>query len=141
MQRMSESLRSPYPDWQTYAPALRRHAEDLTTTARLPPGITLAQWFAENELLLQQEPTQARTRVVATALLPLVEEQPDCWRACEHLDDDKHRSFQEYLQDWHARVPEKHRWFVRRVAEEFGIEIKEESHALSKKNAGGTTAK
>ena len=32
-------------------------ADDMTLAAKLPPGITLAQWFNENEPLLQQDPT------------------------------------------------------------------------------------
>ena len=44
--------------------------------------------------------------MVAVALLPLFEKEPRCHEAAEWLDDDTHGSFTEYLQVWHARVPE-----------------------------------
>ena len=75
-------------------------------------------------MLLQQDPTAERTRVVAAALLPLFEETPDCWDAMNWLDDDMTQdTFAGLLTDWHARVPEKHRLFMRQIAAEFGIEI------------------
>jgi hypothetical protein len=124
--RMSEIWkdRPPYPNWRDYAPELTKHADEMTMTAKLPSGITLAQWYRENELLLQEDPTrQERNRVVAVALLPLFEEQPECWEATNWLDEDMSGTFLGYLGDWHARVPEKCRPFVRRIAREFGMEI------------------
>ena len=126
MQRMSETDRSPHPDWKQYAPELARHADEWITTARLPPGTTLARWYRENQPLLQQEPSlRERNRVVAVALLPLFEERPDCWKAIDWLDYDMSGTFAGYLENWHARVPEKLRPAVRQVAREFGIEIED----------------
>jgi hypothetical protein len=140
MRRMAETKSPPFPDWQSYAPRLRQRADEWITTAQLLPGITLAEWFAENEVLLQQDPTmRERKLVVVVALLPLFEQHPDCWDATEQLNDDTHGTFAGYLQDWYARVPEQHRPFVQRIAGEFGIEIKEESQVL--KDAEDTTAK
>jgi hypothetical protein len=101
----------------------RQRADVLTMTARLLPGTTLAQWYSENEPLLQQEPTrQERNMVVAVTLLPIFAEQPDCWEAFDWLNDDTHGTFAEYPEDWYSCVPEKHRSFVRQIAKEFGIE-------------------
>ena len=99
------------------AAGIRQRADEMVVAAKLPPGMTLAQWFAENEVLLQQDPNAERTRVVAAALLPLFERTPDCWDAMNWLDDDMTQdTFAGLLRDWHARVPEKHRPFVRRIA-------------------------
>ena len=127
MRQMSETWKSrpPYPSWQSCASGIRQHADDLTSTARLPQGMTLAQWYRQNEPQLQQDPTQqARNRGVA-ALLPLFEQEPGCLDAFNWLDDDTRGTFAEHLQDWHAHVPEQHRSFVRRIAQKFGIEIED----------------
>ena len=89
----------------------------------MPPDITLAQWYRESEPLLHQAPTQTRTRVVAVALLPVFKSHPDSWEAFDWLDLDTRGTFGEYMKDWHARVPERHRRFVRRILREFGVEI------------------
>ena len=130
MRRMSTTWRDrpPYPAWKEHAPALRQHADELTRSAQLPPGTTLAQWCSANEPLLQQEPVSLeRSRVVAAALLPLFEAEPACWAAIHFLDDDTHGTFAGYLEGWHARVPEKLRPFVRRIAREFGVVIEDKT--------------
>ena len=122
--------RPPYRSWRKHAAGIRRKADEMMLTAMLPPGTTLAEWYKENEPLLQEDPTnQAMVRIVAVALLPLCEENPDSWRAAtEVLDGDMtQETFAEYLRFWHARVPEQHQQFVRRLAEEFGLEIEEKA--------------
>lgn len=129
MRKMAETWkkRPPYLSWRSCAPEIRRKADEMVAAAKLPPGTTLAQWFSENELLLQQDPTpQELVRVVAVALLPLFELEPRCHEAAGWLNDDTHGSFSEYLAEWHARVPETHRSVVRRIAGEFGLEISRE---------------
>ena len=130
LRRMSETwrVRPPYPDWRYYTPAIRQHADEQILTARLPPNMALAEWYGENESLLQQEPSsRARSRTVAVALLPLFEQQPECWEAIKWLDDDmSHGTFAEYLDGWHARVPEKLCPIVRQIARKFGVEIEDE---------------
>ena len=126
MRRMAETWRvsPPYLSWRSCASSIRQKADEMVLAAMLPPGTTLVEWFGANELVLQQNPTRRElTMVVAVALLPLFEQQPDCWEAMEWLDDDTCGTFLEYLADWHARVPEKHRSFVRQIAQEFGLEI------------------
>jgi hypothetical protein len=133
LRRMSETwkVRPPYPNWRDYAPALSEYADERIRTARLPPGKKLAQWYRENQPLLQQEPCQRdKNTVVAAAQLPRFEKQPENWEAIGWLNDGTlhgTRTFARYLEDWHARVPPKHRPIVRQVAEEFGLEIEDET--------------
>ena len=81
--------------------------------------------------------------VVATVLLPLFEKQPDSWEAITWLNDGAShgaRSFSRYLGDWHARVPEKLRPFVRQIAREFAVQIEGVTarHRLSQMTSSGS---
>ena len=93
----------------------------------MPPGKTLAQWYRENEPALRKEPClRDKNTIVAVALLPLFEKQPESWEAITWLNDGKphgERTFARYLGDWQARVPERLRPFVRQIAREFAIVI------------------
>ena len=132
LRRMSETwkVRPPYPNWRDYAPRLSEYADQRIRTARLPPGETLAQWYRENERLLQQDSClRDKNTVVAAALLSRFERQPESWEAITWLNDGTShgaRTFAKYLGDWHARVPEKHRAIVRQIAGEFGVAIEDQ---------------
>ncbi|MEZ5967389.1 MAG: hypothetical protein R3F56_26360 [Planctomycetota bacterium] len=67
-----------------------------------------------------------KNEVVATALLPLFEKEPEHWEAVTWLnagDPVPGRDFTAYLRAWHEHVPAKHKGFVARVARELGIEV------------------
>ena len=118
------AVRPPYPDWQHYGSTIRRCADEQILTATLPPGTSLAEWFAVNELLLQEDPSQERIAIVADALLPIFNEHPEWWTAIECLDGDFSRgTFSELLASWHACAPEKCRAFIRAIAREFGLAV------------------
>ena len=126
MRKMAETwkISPPYLSWRSCAAGIRQKADEMVVTARLLPGITLAQWFHENEPELQQDSTpQELIKVVAVALLPLFEQEPRFHEAMQWINDDTHGTFAEYLQDWHARVPETHRPVVQMIGGEFGLEI------------------
>ena len=138
MRKMSETwkVRPSYLSWRSCSAGIRQKADDWITNAKLLPGTTLAQWFHENEPLLQRDPTPKEpVKVVAVALLPLFQQEPRCHEAMQWIDDDTHGSFTEYLQDWHARVPETHRSVVQRIAGEFGLEIEEKTAIGSRRES------
>jgi len=122
LRRMSESWKTspPYPNWKDYAPHLKSYADNRIKDSRLPPDITLAQWYGENAAQLYAGATQReKNQIVATALLPLVEEEPGRWEAVAYLNATKgfkNQSFKEYLQGWEYFVPRQHKPFVRRIA-------------------------
>jgi len=126
MRRMSRTWQ-PCLTWRDYAPAIRQRADDIILAAKLPPGISLAQWFRRNEPLLQQDLEKSeRIAVVVAALLPLFMAEPACWEATDRLDFDMSRgSFAEFLADWHGRVPARCRSFVLDVEWAFGLVISE----------------
>jgi hypothetical protein len=127
MRRMSASWRSnpPHSGWRDYAPAIRQRADEIILAAKLPPDVTLAEWFLQNEPLLQRDPEKPeRIAVVATALVPLFTEERHCWEATDCLTFDfSGGSFANFLAEWYARVPTKLRPFVRRIARKFGLEV------------------
>ncbi len=132
LRRMSETwkFRPPYSNWKEYSPALADYARQRMRTGQLPPGKTLAEWYRENEALLRQDPClRDKNTVVAVALLPLFEQQPESWEAIAWLNDGAShgtRTFARYLGDWYARVPEKRRPIVRQIARQFSITIEDE---------------
>ena len=67
--------------------AIREYA--MTTQL---PGTTLAQWYRD------VEPSEECANIIATALLPIVEEQAECLGAIHWVDDDFSKgTFAEYL--------------------------------------------
>jgi hypothetical protein len=132
VRQMSETWKTspPYPNWRGYSSALAKYARNIRQKAsdELPPGGTLAEWYRRNEAKLRKDPYQRdRNRLVAKHLLRLLEESPEHWEALGYLnlgDPEASKSFTGYLSAWHAHSPEKHRPFVRSIAERFGIKIR-----------------
>jgi hypothetical protein len=65
-------------------------------------------------------------------LLRLFEEKPQRWEAVRWLNNSpspEGETFPEYLQKWHDAVPDKHRPFVGRIADLYGIEIARKEQA------------
>jgi hypothetical protein len=127
--RMAESWkdRPPYPHWKEYAAALRKYREDRMAGASLPEGTSLAAWFPEREASLRKDATQRDLNLkMAAALLPLFEEAPEQWAAMATLNSvrgDASRPFARYLSDWSRSAPAKHRPFIAKIADRFGIAL------------------
>jgi len=119
----------PYPHWKSFAPALHKYAENLRTSKdrQLPAGTTLAKWYRDNEQDLRKNPSgRTRNGIIANQLLGLFEASPQSWAAVGYLNLDKPdetESFKGYLESWHGHCPEKHKKFVRQIANLFEIEI------------------
>ena len=118
----------PYPNWKSYAPHLSTYAQQRIDKSSLHKGQTLAAWYRDNAAALRANATdREKNNVVAAALLPLFEADPQHWAAVRHLNDGRPTSpqtFQQYLQDWHDHTPREHRTFIRKIAGEFGIKLK-----------------
>ncbi len=129
LRRMAESWKAdpPYPNWRDYAERLDEYAGQRLRAARLPPGVTLAAWYRENaESLAANAVQRKKNNVVAAALLPLFEQQPEHWAAVAYLNDGRPRppqSLAEHLGQWHARTPAAHRRLVERIAASFEIRL------------------
>ena len=127
--RMAESWKTapPYPNWKDYSDALAKYRRERMEKAKLPEGATLAGWFREKEVSLRKDPRQRDLNLaMASQILPLLEEAPEHWEAVAALNaihGDASRPFRQYLRDWSQSAAEKHRPFIRKVAERFGVSI------------------
>ncbi|NML14985.1 tripartite tricarboxylate transporter substrate-binding protein [Azohydromonas caseinilytica] len=99
----------PSPRLQAYAQELQASADRFLAEKhrQLPPGQTLAAWYAENARRLRGSAyDRNRNEVVATQLLPLFEENPELWEALGYLNlDAPGGSFEDYLRTWRDNAP------------------------------------
>jgi hypothetical protein len=130
LRKMGESWQTnpPYSNWKSFALNHTRYAEDRIKETEKLSDLTFAQWYQRNlEDLRKTGVNRQKNQVVAVALLPLFEKNSKSWQAVSYLnqwDPKKELSFQEYLADWHQRVPAEHKTFVAEVAKTFGISLK-----------------
>ncbi len=114
---------APYDNWRGYSTSLGEYADERLAAAKLPEGKTLADWFADHEAELYQTPTNRELNlVVAGQLLPLFEEKPQRWEAIGWLnaaDVKQSQTLGEFLADWERNSPERHREFIREIAQRF----------------------
>jgi len=119
----------PYPNWKSFAAALTKYAADLARKQGepLPPGTSLARWYRLNEGVLRKDPYQRdKNRLVARALLKLLEAEPAGWEAVAYINlspPDAGASFRSYLAAWRDDAPAKHKPFVQKVAGLFDIRL------------------
>lgn len=137
LRRMAVTWRAapPYQNWVTYSVKLEEYATQVmetfevdgkTVTVEKLEDRTLADWYREHEADLRKDPiNRPLNKVVAIALLPLLERHPENWRAVSYLNLQEKRPlpFREYLQEWHDAAPENEQKFVVEVAKLFEIEL------------------
>lgn len=113
----------PYENWRSYAPSLAAYADERLAAAKLPRGKSLADWFADHEAELYQTSTNRELNlVVAAQLLPLLEAEPQHWEAISWINtaqSPKSQTLADFLSDWESRSPERHRAFIRQIADRF----------------------
>src|SRR5262249_46766521 len=114
--------------WKSFAEKLHDYADQRLNQTEKLNDLTFAQWYKRNEPDLKKTGTnRPKNQVVAAALLPLFEKEPNRWQAVSYLnqaDPKKELSFDEYMRDWHERVPKELKPFVAEVARLFEIAIK-----------------
>lgn len=129
--RMAESWRTspPYANWKDYAPELRKYRDERIEKSRerIPDGVTFEEWFREKEPKLRADAhLRSANLAIAAVLLPLFEEAPGHWDALRTLNADRGdatRPFSRYLGDWSRSSPEKHRAFIRKIAQRLGATV------------------
>ena len=121
----------PYEHWKDYRDALRGYADDVIRGRDKASEIYahgLAAFYLAHKSVLQQQPnTRELNGAMALVLLHLLEEKPERWEAVRWLNSGRtgaSETFPEYLQRWHDAVPERHREFVQRIAEMYGVGLK-----------------
>lgn len=128
IRRMAKSWRErpPYSNWKSYAGALDDYANQyMRVVPKIEDG-KFAAWFQKNEDTLRKFDRPSFNVVAVRALLPLLEKNPQHWKALDWLnqwDANRELTFAEYLADWHGRVPAAHKPFVADIARVFDIRL------------------
>lgn len=115
----------PYPNWSSYAESLASYAQEviLREKRRLPNGISLGEWFHNNESSLLADRYQRELNgLVAVQLLPLFRQTPASWQSVQYLPDSG-EGFNSYLASWRASCPNVHQDFVTRIATAFNFSL------------------
>lgn len=128
LRKMSGSWKaSSDPNWRSFAPNLKKYADERMSAVHLPEGQRFVTWFRENEQAMRANSTdRPKNRIVASELLPLFEREPAMWEAVSFLNAEKLTklySFKQYLEAWRRNSAEKHRAFVDKVAEKFELNL------------------
>jgi hypothetical protein len=120
----------PYPNWRGYAVHLAAYADERIAAARLPEGMSLADWYRANRAELTARATdRERNTVVAVALLPLFESCPGHWAAVTSLNEampTAPQPFRDHLADWRRRLPADQQATVDAIAAAFGETVPRE---------------
>jgi hypothetical protein len=111
----------PYSGWESYAPAFREYAQHLLSKRHreLPANKSFEEWYDENRDALRDNPyLREKTELLATQLLPLLENTPGSLQAIGYLNRQKsssRESFEAYLASWYDSCPENYRDFIGQV--------------------------
>ncbi len=117
----------PYPIWSDYYKSLESYSEALLNTVEGKYKFSIRDYYQKNLLTFEKNPNdRERNRWIAIELLSLFENSPESWQAVRYLNlgpTTDNNNLKSYLSGWHSRVPEKHKTFVTKIAEVFGIKI------------------
>ena len=121
----------PYENWKDYRDSLRSYADDVIRGRDKASEIYahgLSAFYLAHKSVLQQQPNVRELNgAMALVLLHLLEESPERWEAVRWLNSGRtgaSETFPAYLQRWHDAVPERHRDFVERIADLYGVALK-----------------
>lgn len=128
LRQMSESWKTdaPYDHWQDYGASLYAYAEERIGDSQLEDQ-TLAEWYRDHSAELHASATKRNlNNVVAVALLPLFEDNPENWAAIQYLNSatpQSEQTFEQYLSDWYRNSPEDFHTFISEIASQFEITL------------------
>lgn len=111
----------PYAGWEVYAPAFREYATRLLSEQhrRPAPHGSTAEWYKANQDALEGDPyLRQKNELLATWLLPLLENTPGSLAAIGYLNVERlsaDKSFRAYLESWYSCCPEEYRAFISNV--------------------------
>ena len=118
---------APYPNWKIYSKAIHEYVSNLEQQHTMPDGMSLAQFYRQNAVALNSNPTnRAVNGRVALALLNSFETNPEHWPAVAYLNSGEGKtdiSFENYLRNWNEEAPKRHSIFIHSIARKFGINL------------------
>jgi hypothetical protein len=117
----------PYSNWKDWGVHFDEYLNALLAerARRLPPDQTMGQWIkAVLPELVNEHQVTSHSKLVATYLLPIFQDEPEGWEALNWYgtagEKDQELDFELYLRSWKTRVPEKHKAFVGKIQKLFG---------------------
>ncbi|MFT5127007.1 MAG: hypothetical protein ACI8W8_000606 [Rhodothermales bacterium] len=114
---------APYNNWRSFAPKLRSYAQERIDATETPDELSV--WYRKQAKALRNNAgIREKNNVVAVNLLPLVEANPEHWRAVAYLNAARaysEQSFEAYLRNWHTLTPAAHKPFIAEIATRFGF--------------------
>ena len=120
----------PYAHWKDFRHAIREYVDDVITKRSKITEIHrdgLGAFYRAHRSALREKPCDRELNgAMSIVLLRLLEQKPEHWEAVRWLNHSRApqgETFEKYLRRWHNAVPERHRDFVRRIAELYGVEI------------------
>ena len=119
---LSWAQQPPYPNWQSYAPAMAKYAADRLALPehQLPADTAFSAWFRENETALRANPRlREKNVIIARQMLPLFEAEPQGWDTLCYLNLGAHQQgkpLTQHLAEWQANSPAPVRAFVGKIA-------------------------
>jgi hypothetical protein len=120
----------PYAHWRDFRDSLRSYADDVMRSRDLIDEIHergLPAFYRAHEETLREHPCRRDLNgAMSLVLLRLFEKDPQRWEAVRWLNSapsPEGETFGEYLARWRRAVPERHKPFVGRIAELYGIEL------------------
>lgn len=130
MRRMAKAWQDdpPYSHWKDYRHALGQYADNIISNR--PEAIEIyekgmAGFYQAHQEELSKNPTLRNLNsAMALVFLRLFEEDPNRWETIRWLNNTpsvEGETFQQYLRNWHAAVPERHKPFVKKVATLYGM--------------------
>jgi hypothetical protein len=121
---------APFPNWKDYRDALRNYVDDVIRRRDCMDEIYakgLPAFYHAHQADLEKQPNSRELNgAMAIVFLQLFEQQPERWEAVRWLNSSpaaEAQTFPQYLQKWHDAVPERHRAFVKQMAELFGVAV------------------
>lgn len=133
----------PRRDWAGYGDAFSAYAQHLLNEPHrnLADNQSLRGWYAQHADSLREDPyLREKNEVVATALLPLFERQPELWQAISYLNPKTAttgKSFADYLADWYDACPNKA--LPAEIMARFGFDPMTRRTGQARGNVGGGT--
>ena len=120
----------PYPHWKDFRDALRSYVDNNIKKRDKIYEIYkqgLPGFYQAHKEALAAEPCRRDLNgAMSIVMLRLFEEQPQRWEAVRWINSKpspKGETFQQYLRTWHDAVPDRHRAFVKQVADLYGVPI------------------
>ena len=118
----------PYANWKSYRVSLTKYAQDVIDKREKLNAETLAAFYQKHREELVKEPCNRELNgAMADVLLDLFEAQQERWETIRWLNSGaaarEGDTFQQYLEKWYGAAPEKHKTFVRKIAELYGLKI------------------